>query len=461
MAKKLSGQTFVVTGTLEGYSRAEAKKEIEALGGKVSGSVSSNTDCVVVGADAGSKADKAKKLGIKMLNEAAFKRLLGGTKKKATKKKAAKKKKTGKKVAKKVAKKATKKKATKKIVKKGGKKVAKKKVAKKATLPKAEAADQKAKKALLKAVKEDGSALQHADKILKADREVVLAAVKQNGWALQYVAKFLKADHGIVLAAVKQNGSALEFADKSLKANREVVLAAVKQDGWALEHAAKSLKADREVVLAAVKQDGYALKFADKSLKADREIVLAAVKGYCFTLKFADKSLKADREIVLAAVKNFSALESAWSKQDMHEYFLRAIISKADRTTLLKAVKAVLASAKQDEPSLKRVVKALNIAQQLVDEFLAESQKAEDSNMKFKVTWEVWYFDGDIKYYTDQYEESQDLDTLIDDLDKGKEEGLFTPEMDVPFHDGDFNIEYVLIDSEDGKELWRDPDYKE
>ena len=77
MAKKLSGQTFVVTGTLAGYSRAEAKKEIEALGGKVSGSVSANTDCVVIGADPGSKADKAKQLGIKTLNEAAFKRLLG------------------------------------------------------------------------------------------------------------------------------------------------------------------------------------------------------------------------------------------------------------------------------------------------------------------------------------------------------------------------------------------------
>ena len=91
MAKKLAGQTFVVTGTLAGYSRAEAKKEIEALGGKVSGSVSANTDCVVVGEDPGSKADKAKQFGIKTLNEAAFKRLLGGTKKKAAKKKATKK----------------------------------------------------------------------------------------------------------------------------------------------------------------------------------------------------------------------------------------------------------------------------------------------------------------------------------------------------------------------------------
>tara|TARA_Y100000031_G_scaffold106091_1_gene116854 strand:- start:898 stop:2298 length:1401 start_codon:yes stop_codon:yes gene_type:complete len=254
MAKKLSGQTFVVTGTLEGYSRAGAKKEIEALGGKVSGSVSANTDCVVVGADPGSKADKAKQLGIKTLNEAGFKRLLGGASKKVAKKKVTKKKATKKKA---TTKKATKKKST-------TKKVAKKKVAKKAaTPPKAEAVDQEARKALLKAMKEgDSWKLEHADKSLKADREIVLAAVKQDGYALEYAAKSLKADREVVLKAVKEEGLALEYAAKSLKADREIVLAAVKNNGNALEYAAKSLKADPDIVLAAAKANGGALEEA-------------------------------------------------------------------------------------------------------------------------------------------------------------------------------------------------------
>jgi len=49
---------------------------------------------------------------------------------------------------------------------------------------------------------------------------------------------------------------------------------------------------------------------------------------------------------------------------------------------------------------------------------------------------------------------------LIEYLDVGKEEGYFTPELKVPPHDGAFNIEYVLIESEAGERLWKDPDYK-
>lgn len=68
----LNGKTFVLTGTLEEMSRDEAKAALQALGAKVTGSVSKKTDYVVVGADPGSKADKAESLGVEILDEASF-----------------------------------------------------------------------------------------------------------------------------------------------------------------------------------------------------------------------------------------------------------------------------------------------------------------------------------------------------------------------------------------------------
>ena len=71
-AGRLTGKTFVLTGTLDGLTRSEAKQRLQALGAKVTASVSKKTDYVVAGSDPGAKRDKAEKLGIPILDEAAF-----------------------------------------------------------------------------------------------------------------------------------------------------------------------------------------------------------------------------------------------------------------------------------------------------------------------------------------------------------------------------------------------------
>ena len=74
----ISGKTIVVTGTLEKLDRRQAETLIESLGGKAAGSVSKKTDYVIAGAEAGSKLEKAQQLGVTVIDEAEFLRLLKG-----------------------------------------------------------------------------------------------------------------------------------------------------------------------------------------------------------------------------------------------------------------------------------------------------------------------------------------------------------------------------------------------
>jgi DNA ligase (NAD+) len=75
--RQLEGKTFVLSGTLAKFSRDEAADIIESLGGKVTSSVSSKTDYLVVGETPGSKFDKARELGVATLNEEEFSELIG------------------------------------------------------------------------------------------------------------------------------------------------------------------------------------------------------------------------------------------------------------------------------------------------------------------------------------------------------------------------------------------------
>ncbi|MDX1634273.1 MAG: NAD-dependent DNA ligase LigA [Marinobacter sp.] len=75
-AMPLKGETWVLTGTLDDFTREEAKERLEQLGAKVAGSVSKKTSCVVAGESAGSKLEKAKELDVKVLDEDGFKELL-------------------------------------------------------------------------------------------------------------------------------------------------------------------------------------------------------------------------------------------------------------------------------------------------------------------------------------------------------------------------------------------------
>ncbi|GAG97461.1 unnamed protein product, partial [marine sediment metagenome] len=75
-ARPLAGETFVFTGELQSFTRTEAQRLIQELGGNFSSSVSKETDFVVAGENSGSKYERARKLNVKIINEAEFKRLI-------------------------------------------------------------------------------------------------------------------------------------------------------------------------------------------------------------------------------------------------------------------------------------------------------------------------------------------------------------------------------------------------
>jgi DNA ligase (NAD+) len=75
--QKLGGKTFVVTGTLENFSRVGAKDTIKKFGGKVASTISAKTDFLLAGESGGSKLKKAEELGVKVIGEEEFEKMVG------------------------------------------------------------------------------------------------------------------------------------------------------------------------------------------------------------------------------------------------------------------------------------------------------------------------------------------------------------------------------------------------
>ena len=111
------------------------------------------------------------------------------------------------------------------------------------------------------------------------DPKFVLKAVLQNGLALEFALVELQGNPEFVLKVVQQNGLALEFASVELQGNPDIVLKAVLQNGLALEFASVELQGNPDIVLAAVQQNDDALQFASDYLQLNPVFILAAVKS--------------------------------------------------------------------------------------------------------------------------------------------------------------------------------------
>lgn len=153
------------------------------------------------------------------------------------------------------------------------------------------------------AVAQNGFALEHASKELRACTQIVQAAVDSKGMALKFASADLQSERRIVLTAVRENGMALRFADATLQAEPEVVFAAVANNSSALQYASAELRADPEFVCTLLEVAGLALKFVATSLQAERKLVLVAVRENGLALEYASEELRADREIVEEAVQ--------------------------------------------------------------------------------------------------------------------------------------------------------------
>ena len=149
------------------------------------------------------------------------------------------------------------------------------------------------KEVALAAVRQDGTALQYADRTLKRDKEIVFAEIRQSESAFKYADDSLKKDPSFVFFLTKLRPRCLDYADQAIRGNFGFVCSVVQQNGWALKYVGEMFKRDRRIVLFAVRQDGKALQFVDDFFKRDLEIAFFAVRQNRRALEYVDERCRA------------------------------------------------------------------------------------------------------------------------------------------------------------------------
>lgn len=193
------------------------------------------------------------------------------------------------------------------------------------------------KDVVLRAIRNNKSALQFASLALRANKNFMLQSTKHNGLTLEFASDELRNDRQLALEAIKQDLGSLQFVSKELRDNQEFMLDAEKENVLAFKFASERLKncrafnaqiatcaplsflffcdnftLDKDIVLMAVEQDGMGLQLVRKEMKDDQDIVRAALKQNGLALQFADDKYKDREEIVrIAITQNPSSIKFA------------------------------------------------------------------------------------------------------------------------------------------------------
>lgn len=161
-----------------------------------------------------------------------------------------------------------------------------------------------------------------SQQILENEKTLSIKAIQQNGRALNHLPNKYKNDPSIVFQAVIQNPTSLQFASETLRRDRNFLLKLLKYDSIILKFCHEEIQRDREIVVMALEHFGISLEYSHHSLRDQKEIVLYATKRDKRAFKFASNRLKMDLELILLSKGMYYQLISPKMRKIENLFFI-------------------------------------------------------------------------------------------------------------------------------------------